>query len=116
MTYNMNEKLSPIAVLCSAFAISSVGGLAALLRSKQQLTLRSILATSLYSGTLGLVIALVWYNHYATSNVWFLLGVSGLAGIGGTTVMDFVVQVLKHGGVNITIASKQPKKPDQDGG
>jgi hypothetical protein len=100
----MQPRLDPFGALIASFAISSLGGLAALLRSKQELSLRSGLAAMLYSGVLGLIIALLWYKYFdGQGNVYFLLGVSGLAGIGGTTVVDFVVQVIKQGGVHITI-------------
>ena len=107
----MQEKLSPVQVLLSAFALSSFGGLAALLRSHRPLSWRLVFAATLYSGLLGLIIALVWYNQFeGAENMYFLLGISGLAGIGGTTVLDFVLQLLKGGGLNITIG---PKKPDE---
>ena len=94
----------PLKVFAAAFSISSVGGLAALLRSKREITRRAVLSTMLYSGVLGLVIALLWYNYFdGRGNLYFLLGVSGLAGIGGTTVLDFFIQVLKNRGINITI-------------
>lgn len=100
----MSEKLEPIRVFISAFSISSLGGLAALLRSKHKLSWRTVISAMLYSGVMGLIIALLWYNYFdGQGNVYFLLGVSGLAGIGGTTVVDFLIQVLKTGGVNISI-------------
>lgn len=106
----MNEKFEPIRVLAAAFAISSLGGLAALLRSKHQLTWRSITSALLWSGLAGLLIALTWFNYYNDQgNIYFLLAVSGLAGIGGTTVVDFVIQLVKAGGVNITISPQGPK-------
>lgn len=109
----MQDKIEPLRVFMSAFAISSLGGLAALLRSKRELTWRSVCSAVLYSGMMGTVIALLWYNYFnGHGNIYFLLGVSGLAGIGGTTVLDFVVQALKsHGGVNITI---RPNEGDED--
>lgn len=112
----MQGRFDPVSVLTAAFAISSLGGLAALLRTRQPLTLRTVLSAVLYSGLMGLIIALLWYTYFdGQGNIYFLLGVSGLAGIGGTTVLDFVVQVIKKGGVNITI---QPgdKPPDQEHG
>jgi hypothetical protein len=106
----MQDKLDPLHVLSSAFAISSIGGLAALLRSKQPLSLRTTVAAILYSGIVGLLIALLWFNYFKSSdeNLYFLLGISGLAGIGGTTVIDLAVQILRNGGVNIVI------KPNDD--
>lgn len=99
------DRFDPLKILIASFAISSLGGLAALLRSNQVLSRRNVLATCLYSGMMGLVIALLWYTYFdGCSNLYFLLGISGLAGIGGTTLLDFVVQSLKKGGIHISIS------------
>ena len=100
----MPDKFDPKLTLSAAFAISSLGGLAAMLRSNKPLSVRAVLSAILYSGVMGLIIALLWYNYFdGNGNIYFLLGVSGLAGVGGTTVLDFVVQAFKSGGVHITI-------------
>lgn len=102
----MQDKFEPFKVFLSAFAISSIGGLAALLRSRQPLSPRTILSAVLYSGLMGLIIALLWYNWFdGQGNIYFLLGISGLAGIGGTTVLDFIIQVIKQGGLTINISA-----------
>lgn len=94
-------------VILAAFGISSVGGLAALLRSKRPLTWRTIAAAFLYSGMMGTTIALLWYNYFdGKGNTTFLLGISALAGIGGTTVADFIIQFMKRGGFDISIRPK----------
>lgn len=111
----MQEKFDPLKVLVAAFTISSLGGLAALLRSKQQLTYRNVMAALLWSGLSGLLIGLTWFNYFnEQGNIFFLLAVSGLAGIGGTTVMDLLIQMFKAGGVNITISPKTPKEDKKD--
>ena len=104
----VQEKLESIKVLAAALAISSVGGLAALLRSNKPITVRAVLSALLYSGLVGLIIALLWYNFFeGKGNIFFLLGVSGLAGIGGTTVLDLIIQLLKNGGIDISIRPKE---------
>lgn len=111
----MSSKLSVFEVLASCFTISSLGGLAALLRSGRSLTGRVVLSAVLYSGIVGLVIGLVWYQYFSgQDNIYFLIGVSGLAGLGGTTLLDFVVQVLSKGGVNIHISPKRDPTPPKD--
>lgn len=106
----MSDKFEPNNVLAAAFGISSLGGLAALLRSKQQLTWRNVFAAFLWSGLSGLLIGLTWYNYFNDQgNIYFLLAVSGLAGIGNMTVTDLVFQMLKAGGISITISSKSEK-------
>lgn len=105
----MQDEFEPNNVLAAAFGISSLGGLAALLRSKQKLTWRNIFAAILWSGLSGLLIGLTWYNYFNDQgNIYFLLAVSGLAGIGNMTVTDLIYQLMRSGGINITINSKPP--------
>jgi len=100
----MPERFGPLQVLLSCFSISSLGGLAALLRSGKPLTWRAVGTAVLYSGITGLVIGLTWYNYFSgQDNLYFLIGVSGLAGLGGTTLLDFAVQVIAKGGLHITV-------------
>lgn len=123
----MNGKLAPLHIFLSAFAISSIGGLAALLRSKKQISARTIFSALLYSGMTGLIIALMWYEFFdGQGNIYFLLGVSGLAGIGGATIIDFIVQLFKTGKIwtlvkiitagklNITISASEGEDDADD--
>lgn len=112
------DKLTSLQVLMASFTISSLGGLAALLRSHKDLSLRAVCAAMLYSGMMGIIIALLWYNVFSDkSNLYFLLGVSGLAGIGGTTVVDFIIQTIKNGGINISITQRtDPENGDENNG
>lgn len=110
----MTDKLSPLQVFGSCFAIASCAGLAALLRSRKQLTWRLITAAFLYSGLFGLVIGLIWYNYCGgQDNVYFLIGVSGLAGLGGTSLLDFAVQGLANG-FNIKITAERDAAAEGD--
>lgn len=106
----MPDRLTPLQVLLACFTLSSLGGLAALMRSGAVLTWRSVLSALLYSGVFGLVYSLVWYNYFdgERQNFFFLIGSSGLVGLGGTTLLDFAVQVMARGGVKIVL------KPDGD--
>jgi hypothetical protein len=97
----MDDKLTPIQVFLSCFTVASLGGFFSHLRSKKPLSLRNTIALTFYSGLVGLVIGLLWYNYFAPGNLYFLIGVSGLAGLGGTTLLDVVVNVISKGGVNI---------------
>jgi hypothetical protein len=92
-----SDKFNPLHIFFSAFTISSLAGLAALLRSQNQLSMRAICSAILYSGMTGLIVALTLYNYFGAEYIFLLLGVSGLAGIGGATVIDFIVQLIKTG-------------------
>lgn len=106
-------QIGPLWVFVSAFLISALGGLAGLLRSTQPIHARTLAAATLYSGVMGLIIALLWYNHFeGLGNVYFLLGISGLAGIGGVSFVDLIIKVAKRGGLQITIS---PAEEDESG-
>jgi hypothetical protein len=96
----------------SCFGISSFAGLAQLLRSGQPLTFRSVASALLYSGMSGLIVGLLWYNYFSGSdNLYFLLGISGLAGIGSASVIDFLTQLIAgQVGVNIRVSKGDEEK------
>lgn len=88
----MIDKDSNLATLISIGVLSSLGGLASLLRSGKNINPREVFAALLNSGLIGIVIALLWWNKFGHDNLYFLVGVSGLAGIGGASVIDLAVQ------------------------
>lgn len=99
-------------IFLTAFGLASLGGLAALLRSGKPLCYRSITSACLYSGLIGLTIALIWFEYFhGQNNIPFLLGVSTLAGIGGVTAMD-LIKVLIEGKLKININLKQEDNND----
>jgi hypothetical protein len=104
----MPERFTPIQVLLSCLALSSFAGLARLLRSGEPMTFRAVASAMLNSGIFGLVIALFWYNYFEKTNVYFLVAISGLAGLGGATLIDFAMQLFRAGGVRLVIG------PDKD--
>lgn len=107
--------LEPISVFLAAFGTSSFAGLAALLRSGKQLSKMAIASAMLNAGLLGLVIAMVWWHQFSGSeeNIYWLIGLCILSGLGGMTVIDFALQLLKKGGVNITFKPVDDDKPDK---
>lgn len=105
------DKLSPLNVFLSAFCVSSFAGLAALLRAGKQVNAVSVISALLNSGFLGLAIALLWYTKFQ-DNVYFLIGICVLAGLGGATMVDFIIEAVKHGGLsiggfNLSVSTKQ---------
>ena len=102
----MPPSATPLQVFAACFIIASFGGVAALLRSGRTLEWRAVVSSLVYSGVVGLVIGLVCYKYFENDNIYLLIGCSGLAGLGGTTVLDFMVQVLAKGGVSINIRPK----------
>jgi len=108
--------LNPLHVFIAAFIIAGLGGLAALLRSARAITWRTALSALLSSGLMGLTISLLWYNYFEDKqNIYFLLGLCGLAGLGGVTVIDFALKIAKKGGLNIVIKPGDGDEPSIGG-
>lgn len=105
----LDDKLTPFQILAACFGLSSLAGVAALLRSNKILDPRTVIAAFLYSGLFGLVIGLVWFNYFAPANHYFLVGVSGLAGLGGVSLIDVLVQLITRG-----VSVKIHVDPDND--
>ena len=89
------DDLSPVEVFIACFSIASMAGFFTHLRGKKPLVWREVVAVTFYSGLLGLVIGLLWHNYFAPGNLYFLVGVSGLAGLGGTTMSSAIVKALQ---------------------
>jgi hypothetical protein len=103
----------PLAVFLSAFGVSAFAGLAALLRPGKSVTFLAVASSMLYSGLMGLAISLIWYKYFcAQDNIYLLIGICVLAGLGGNSFTDFLLYILKKGGVTISVVrdvSDEPK-------
>jgi lipid-A-disaccharide synthase-like uncharacterized protein len=85
-----------IYIFLSAFAVSGLAGLAALLRSEKEFSRKNAFAYFLNSGILGLGISLLWYMQMQ-DNVFMLVGLCVLCGLGGMSSVDFFVDLAKKG-------------------
>lgn len=101
----MNDQVAstPWGVFISAFGVASFAGLAALLRSGTALTYINVLSAIMNSGIMGLGIALLWYTKFQ-DNIYFLIGVCVLAGLGGASMVEFVVAAFKRGGLSVSLS------------
>lgn len=54
----------------------------------------------LNSGLLGLAINFIWYSKFR-DNMYFLIGICILSGLGGMSTMDIILQFFKNGGFAI---------------
>ena len=88
--------VSPWLLIGGVFVVASLGGLAALLRSGQQLTPRQIFSALLNSGLLGIIIAMSLWKRYGAEDPFLLFGVSILAGFGGATTIDLITQYVRR--------------------
>ena len=104
------EQIEPLKLFGGIFIASSLAGLAALLRSRQPLHWRAVMSALLNSGFIGTIIALVWYAQYNNTNIYFLIGVSVLAGLGGAATIDFAFQYARSK-FGIPSAPSSPTEP-----
>ena len=86
----------PVRLVSYTFAVSSLAGLAALLRSGQEITSRQLAAATLSAGLLGAGIMLVWWDWMDGRYPWFMMGVSLLAGLGGVNMLEFFIQLVQQ--------------------
>jgi hypothetical protein len=101
----MDSQINPIGVFISSFGVAAFAGLAALLRTGTKLSVVTVLSQLLNSGLLGLGISLLWYTKFQ-DNIYFLVGVCLLAGLGGMTTVEFVLQAIRKGGFSINLGGK----------
>ncbi len=87
--------VSPWVLFGGVFFVASVGGLAALLRSGQELNKRLVLSALLNSGIVGIIVATGLWRRYGAEDPALLFCVSVLAGFGGATSIDLIFQVAK---------------------
>ena len=86
----MSNRFDVLGILFTSFFVSSLAGLAALLRGGKKLSYRTVFSSVLNSGLAGLAFALLWYAKFE-DNIYYLVGLCILAGFGGHTVIDFMV-------------------------
>lgn len=86
---------TPLQIIAAAVAIGGLAGMASALRTSIVLTGRyvgSSVLTSILTAVLTVLIG--WYYVQESRHIYFLLGVSGLAGYGGATLLDAALAVL----------------------
>ena len=106
---------NPTVIFLSAFCVAALSGLATILRSPKRLTRKDLFSATLNAGMLGLGICLTWYSKFSTGedDVYMLLGICLISGLAGVSVMDFIVEAVKAGGVTIKLSPKK-KVEDQE--
>lgn len=106
-----DEVLHAFAVFISAFGAASFAGLATLLRFAKKLSKLAVVSAMLNAGFLGLAIALMWYQNYRNAeNVYGLIGICVLAGMGGSTLTDLAISLLSGAGIKVTIMHERDRE------
>ncbi len=104
-----------LSVFASAFGVAAFAGLATLLRFARKISKLAVFSAMLNAGFMGLAIALIWYQNYrATENVYGLIGICVLAGMGGSTLTDVVVSLLSGAGIKVTITHERTHGEPED--
>jgi hypothetical protein len=99
-----DEHIHALSVFASAFGASSFAGLATLLRFAKKVSKLTVVSAMLNAGFLGLAIALLWYQNYRQAeNVYGLIGICVLAGMGGSTLTDLALSLLSGAGIKVII-------------
>ena len=108
-----NDYLHALAVFGSAFGASAFAGLATFLRFAKKLSKLAVVSAMLNAGFLGLAIALIWYQNFRKAeNVYGLIGVCVLAGMGGSTLTDLALSLLSGAGIKVTIIHDRDRAGD----
>lgn len=103
-----DEHFHALSVFLSAFGSASFAGLATLLRFAKKISKLAIVSAMLNAGFLGLAIALIWYQNYRKAeNIYGLIGICVLAGMGGSTITDLLISILAGAGIRVTIVNER---------
>lgn len=88
--------LSPMQMMLLAAGMSLLGGLAASLRN-EPVTVKHSITIMLNTSILGASIAMIGYAFVANSpiKIWLVVGVATLASLGGLSMLDSAVQIVK---------------------
>lgn len=109
------ETVYSLSIFAASFGCAAFAGLATLLRFASKLTRLKVVSTLLNSGFLGLAIALLWFREFERNeNIYGLVGICVLSGMGGSTLTDAVISLLGAGGIRINIIHERDRNNEQD--
>lgn len=109
----MQDKLDPVTLAIAATVVGALAGVGALLRSTKELTARALLSAAINSGALGGGLAMLLFSYFK-DNTWFLLGLCLLAGLGGMTLVGFILTLFRQGGVNVDVKINKKHRDEED--
>lgn len=106
-----------LTVFILAGIVSALSGIAAVLRTEKDFTLFRVIVVTFNATLLGLGLSMIWYTYFEKSpNI--LVGLCILIGLGGTSIMDVIINAFKNGGLSISFKDgslridKPESKPD----
>lgn len=89
--------------------ITSLAGLANLLRSEKDISVRAVLSVILNSGLFGLAIAAYLLSKLGADSFGLVLSISILSGLGGNAAIDFALELFKTVVRNYAKSAGKPK-------
>jgi len=93
MKAEMDEQ--ELKILTWIVPLCSFAGLVALLRSQQAVTMRAIASAVGNSAIFGVAIAWLMLWRFGIDQWQLIVGVSILSGLGGTSLVEFTIEILK---------------------
>jgi hypothetical protein len=108
----VQEKFSPLQFLLSCFGVASLAGIAQLIRRNEPIDIRKLIGALLYSGIVGVIVSMLLYEYMGDKNYVLLMGVSGLAGLGGSSVIDLLLNIWSGGSIQIVVTPPKDDKGD----
>ena len=82
-------------VLLMLFPVTSLCGLASLVRSGEPLSKRAIWSVILNSGLFGMGVAACLIHQFGSESLMLIFGVSVLSGLGGNAAIEFFLETAK---------------------
>jgi len=98
------------------FCVSALSGLAALLRTCKPFSARNISSYMLNSGLIGLAMCMFWYKYLDVDNLWMLAGICIILGLGGVKLYEYIIVIMRQGGITITLSPPHKEESDTDEG
>lgn len=83
-------------LLSAIFPLTSVAGLAQLLRSGRPITKREVASVTLNSGLFGVSVAALLIHKFGVELWPLIVGISLLSGLGGNAMIDLALAALKR--------------------
>lgn len=106
---------NPLTVFIASFLLSFSAGLAAYLRSNALFTWRAAVVAGANSGFLGLGVSLLWYIRFK-DDLYALVGICVVLGLGGTTVLEYLLDVFRKGGFFLPTPGRKSRDDQVSGG
>lgn len=109
-----DDSWSPLAIISIIiFPLTSLAGLANLMKSGKPLEWRAVFSVALNSGLLGVCIATGMIHKFGTESLMMIICISVMSGLGGNAMIDFALETFKSV-VRASLKTKSDSKGKED--